>query len=199
MDGAIVADKLEKYYGGLPVLCGFSFCFRKGGVYCLEGESGAGKTTLLRLLAGLERADGGQLAGLSGVPVTMAFQEDRLCGWEDAVTNVALAVPCREDRDRAGIAEHLRRLLLADCLGQPVETFSGGMKRRVALVRALYPDSALVLLDEPFNGLDEETRLRAIQYVREERRGRTLIFSTHRPEEGERLGAQAIRLEKRRL
>jgi ABC-type nitrate/sulfonate/bicarbonate transport system ATPase subunit len=104
----------------------------------------------------------------------MVFQEDRLCEQYSAVRNVELVCG---DRDRA--REALRQLLDEDALDRPCSTLSGGMKRRVALARAVEADSGAVLLDEPFTGMDEETRSRAESYLFSHAAGRTLVIATH--------------------
>ena len=73
----------------------------------------------------------------------------------------------------------LKQLLEPEALDKPCETLSGGMKRRVALVRAMEADSECVLLDEPFTGMDVENRTRAEEYIRARQNGRILIIATH--------------------
>ena len=106
----------------------------------LTEPSGSGKTTLLRILAGLTPPDRGSL---SASPLcSMVFQEDRLCEEYSGLKNVELVTG-----DRAAAAEALGQLLEAEALERPCSELSGGMKRRVALVRALAADSDLLLLD----------------------------------------------------
>lgn len=164
-----------KAFDGLPVLTNLSWRLTDGDFWRLDGASGIGKTTLLHLLMGLETPDRGTLAGLNGVRVTAAFQEPRLCGWLTARENIALVC-------NASIAEidaALTSLLPDECLNRPASTLSGGMQRRVALVRALLPDSDLVLLDEPFSGLDVPNRTLALAYLMQARRGRALVLVSH--------------------
>ncbi|MDE7114626.1 MAG: ATP-binding cassette domain-containing protein, partial [Acetatifactor sp.] len=134
--------------------------------------SGSGKTTLLHILAGILKPDGGRISKPDTVSVM--FQEDRLCEDYSAVKNVELVCG---DRSRA--AEALAKLLEPEALEKPCGQLSGGMKRRVALVRAMEADSAFVLLDEPFTGMDEQPRSRAMEYIRRRQNGRTLIIATH--------------------
>ncbi len=171
--GGFVCSHVEKRYGDLTVLEDFTAVYRPGESYVLNSPSGSGKTTLLRLLAGLEEPDGGEILrcrNLSG----MVFQEDRLCEDYSALRNVALVTGSEKSAREA-----LERLLPRDCLDKPCRELSGGMKRRVALVRALEASSDALLLDEPFAGLDAANRKRAEAYIRERRRGRTLIMATH--------------------
>lgn len=177
---------LCKSYNGNPVFSDVNLTLEEGKVYCLMAPSGAGKTTLLRILMGLERADAGTVTGMTGRRIGAVFQEDRLCPGLGAVKNVMFTDPsCTEEQVR----RQLLSLLPEEALGKPVCEYSGGMRRRVSLVRAMAGRGEILLFDEPFNGLDEETRQIAMDYVKKERNGRTLIFATHHKEEGKALGA----------
>ena len=138
----------------------------------LQSPSGSGKTTLLFLLCGLEQPDEGSI--LRQGNCSMVFQEDRLCEDYSAVKNVELVTGDRECAKRA-----LRELLEEEALYKPCRELSGGMKRRVALVRALEADSRILLLDEPFTGMDVQTREWAREYVEKRRKGRLLVMATH--------------------
>ena len=105
---------------------------------------------------------------------SMVFQEDRLCEEFDAVCNVAMVI-----KDEQKAKEALRKLLEEDALTKPCRQLSGGMKRRVALVRAMEADSDAVLLDEPFTGMDADTRRAAEIYIRERQNARIVIIATH--------------------
>jgi len=181
---------LNKSYGGTVVFRHVDLELEKGGIYCLMAPSGAGKTTLLRILMGLERADSGEIIPDPGTEgVAAVFQEDRLCPGLGVEKNILLVNPvCTGARLR----EEVLRLLPEDCLGKPVFEFSGGMRRRAALLRALLSRGGLLLLDEPFGGLDEAVRRASIDYVKEKRCGRTLLLATHHVEEAEALGARRI-------
>lgn len=168
----IFLEGLNKSFGEQNVISGLEAVYRAGELIYLRGPSGSGKTTLLRILAGLTEADGGRIV----VPdtVSIMFQEDRLCEDYSAVKNVELVCG---DRRLAG--ESLSLLLEQEALEKPCLHLSGGMRRRVALVRAMEADAAVVLLDEPFTGMDAETRARAEDYIRSRQAGRTLIIATH--------------------
>ena len=181
------------------VLDGFSHTFPGGRITAVEGKSGCGKTTLLRLIAGLERPDGGAIRGVPDGGLSMMFQEDRLPPQLTAagcLRTVLKKTPERDDRIDAALAA----LGLSDAPNQPVREFSGGMRRRVALARALLYPSPLVLLDEPFKGLDAATRRAAVDFARPLLAGRTVLLVTHDPEDADafealrlRMGAQAER------
>lgn len=163
---------LCKAYGETRVFQNFSAVYEKGRIYYLRQPSGSGKTTLLSILAGIEKADAGSIR----VPerVSMLFQEDRLCEEYDAIKNVELVCGNRKQASEA-----LLKLLEPESLEKPCSSLSGGMKRRVALVRAMEAEADFVLLDEPFVGMDRENRRMAEQYIQERQQGRTILIATH--------------------
>lgn len=163
----------------------------EGRILCVTGESGCGKTTLLRMLMGLEQPDAGTITGLEGRRISAVFQEDRLCENLSAAANVRLVL---SGRRRADIEDIFSSLGLSGALDQPARTLSGGMRRRVALARALLAEYDLLLLDEPFNGLDVETRRRAIACLRARLLGRTAVIVTHDPDLADLLGGVSCHL-----
>lgn len=187
----IIIRGLRKRYGDREVLRDFSMTLPEGRVTCLMAPSGAGKTTLLRLLAGLEAPDAGTVTGLDGLRLGVVFQEDRLLNWLDAVENIRLTAP---EQNREEILKELRRFGLGDIAGQPVAELSGGMRRRVALLRALLAPADILFLDEPFNGLDEATRAAVAHATLERIGGRTTLLITHDPDEAALLKAETLRL-----
>lgn len=172
VSGNIILAGVEKSFGEQRVLAGVSAVYEPGQIYYLRQPSGSGKTTLFSVLAGLLKPDGGNVS--TPDTVSMMFQEDRLCEAYSAIKNVELVCG---DRRRA--REALLELLEPEALEKPCAQLSGGMKRRVALVRAMEADAAFVLLDEPFTGMDAETRARAEGYIRARQDGRTILIATH--------------------
>jgi NitT/TauT family transport system ATP-binding protein len=149
--------------------------FAAGGVHGVMGPSGCGKTTLLNILLGLLPPDAGTVAGVNPNALGAVFQEDRLCERASVGANIRMAAPAfREDGA-------LRPLLAEMGLEAktPVFELSGGMKRRVALLRALAAPSELIIMDEPFTGLDEGLKQTAAACIRRRQGGRTLIVVTH--------------------
>ena len=170
-------------FGEKQVLRNFSCRFEAGKHYALFGPSGCGKTTLLRVIAGLQKPDGGSIAHENDLRMAFCFQEDRLLPWYTIGQNVALALPPAVQKDRAK-ASRLASTLL-DRVGlsgegnaYPAE-LSGGMKRRAALARALAFDAPVMLMDEPFRALDEASHMEMLHLVRSLAQGKTLILVTH--------------------
>ena len=168
-------ENIAKSYDGHKVLEGFSADIGDGETVILYGDSGAGKTTLLRLVLGLEKPDAGKI-DTSGADFSVVFQEDRLCAYADAVENVTMVTKALS---KAEAESELRRLLPEDRLHIPVCELSGGEKRRTAIVRAMCHAADAYLLDEPFTGLDEDMKQKAMEYIQEKTSGKTLIITAH--------------------
>ncbi|MDO4867974.1 MAG: ATP-binding cassette domain-containing protein [Clostridia bacterium] len=190
----LILRNVTKAYGEHVVLDRFSHTFPGGGITAITGRSGRGKTTLLRLIAGLEPADAGEILGVPEGGISMVFQEDRLPASLTAPACLRCVLPRTPERD-ANIEGALRALGLGDALDQPVREFSGGMRRRVALARALLYPSPLVLLDEPFKGLDGETRRAAVDFARPLLVGRTVLLVTHDGADADAFGADTLSLD----
>ncbi len=185
-------------YGDTPLFDELDFTLASGQWTCLLGPSGVGKTTLLRLIAGLEPAaadtrittsDGQILAGR----IAWMGQQDLLLPWLSAVDNALLGRHLRgepdPDRERRGEAiELLMRVGLAGRLAARPAALSGGPRPRVALVRTLMEDRPVILMDEPFSGLDSVTRWKLQELAVELLAGRTVLLVTHDPREALRLG-----------
>ena len=187
----ILISELTKSFGNHKVLDMFSNTLKGGDVTCIMGPSGDGKTTLLHILMGLLPYEGGSI---HGVPLlkSAVFQEDRLCENFSAVSNIRFA--CDKKVSDAQIISHLQSIGLKGSLSKPVREYSGGMKRRVALVRAVLAKSDILFLDEPFKGLDDQTKDIAIRYLKNNIKGRTVIMVTHDDEEVNALNARLIML-----
>jgi NitT/TauT family transport system ATP-binding protein len=175
-----------KSFGDTPVFTDFSCEIPLGKISCIMGPSGRGKTTLLRMLMGLETPDSGELLGFAGLHAAAVFQEDRLCDNLSAQANVLMV--CQEQKKRTDVRAALAALGLTDNDNQPVREFSGGMRRRVALARALMADCDILYLDEPFKGLDAETKELSLNYTKNSTQGKTVLLVTHDYAEAEALG-----------
>ncbi len=189
---SLAVRDLSKAFENLQVLQGVNLDFKDSGIYCLMGPSGTGKTTFLRILMGLEKADTGVIQGWDGKRFSAVFQEDRLCEAYTPLDNVMMAADRSVTREAA--RRELCRILPEESVSRPVYTLSGGMKRRTAVCRALLAPYDILVMDEPFVGLDEDTRGQVLRYVREKTEGKLVILSTHMEEDAAVLGAETVRL-----
>lgn len=190
----IMIRDLTKSFDGRIIIDKLNLELTTGRTYCLMGSSGIGKTTFLRILLGLEQADSGTVTikgqeGPDGLLVAV-FQEDRLCESFSALENVMLGVG--NSISQEVVYREICRLLPEESITRPVHTLSGGMKRRVALLRAVLAPSRGVLMDEPFTGLDEDTKQIVIAYIKEKTAGKLLVIVTHQEEDVAALGGQLI-------
>ena len=197
-------DKVARRYGSFDALKGFSLEIAPGEVVCLLGPSGSGKTTLLRIASGIEKPTGGrvlindyEVAGPERfVPpekrnVGLMFQDFALFPHLTIRDNVAFGLRAlkREEAARAALAA-LARVGLERYADAYPHILSGGEQQRVALARALLPRPAVMLMDEPFSGLDVQLRERlqeeTLALLRETRA--TSLIVTHAPSEAIRMG-----------
>ncbi|MBS6457533.1 MAG: ABC transporter ATP-binding protein [Firmicutes bacterium] len=180
---------LCKSFDGKVVLDHVSLTLESGGTACLMAPSGRGKTTLLRCIAGLETPDSGQITDLPE-RIAYVFQEDRLCDGFSAVDNIRLVTG--KALGEGEIRRHLEELGLAGSLDQPVRELSGGMRRRVVISRAVCFGADLLLLDEPFKGLDDEARQQTADYILRHRGAAAILCVTHDREDAAALGGADI-------
>ena len=185
-------EHIHKAFEGKPVLRDFSCRFAEGKAGCILGASGCGKTTLLRLIAGLEIPDSGSIRGIENKKISAVFQEDRLIENLSAEKNILLTA--RRGFTRQDARALLNELGISETSSKPAGSFSGGMKRRTAIARALAADYDLLLLDEPLSGLDGDTRRMVLDVIRRRAAGATLICVTHDETAAQQLGAKIIRL-----
>ena len=153
-------------------------------ITCLMGDSGIGKTTLLKLIGGLLEIQDGQIIKEQQNPSFM-FQEDRLLKWLNVKENLMLV-----STDENKIDYLLKELDLNP--NDKISKLSGGMARRVSLIRALVFDSDLLLLDEPFKGMDENLMKKVAKIIKDE--NKKTIISSHSLFEAEILNAEIVRI-----
>lgn len=183
----IILKNICKAYDGKIIYDNYSAVFKEGEVTGIMAPSGEGKTTLLRMLMGIEKPDSGEILGMEGVKKSAVFQEDRLCENLTAEANIRLVNPKLSSKE---VKEALTAIGLGDALEQPVCEFSGGMRRRAAILRALLSEYDVLFLDEPFRGLDEKTKLAVIEDVKQRSAGKTVLLVTHDTKELELMQAQ---------
>ncbi len=184
------AVNIRKKFGENVVLENFSHEFAAGKTTAVLGRSGGGKTTLLNILMGLLPPDGGEVVREG--KISAVFQENRLCENLTASANIRLVTGKRLPEAR--IAEELAAVGLEGCEKKPVRELSGGMKRRVALLRALLSEYDILFADEPFKGLDSDTKHNVMRYFKEMTAGKTVVFVTHDYDECNSLADEVIRL-----
>ena len=187
---SIVFQSVSKSFGDVRVLENFSATFSEGSRTFIMGPSGCGKTTLLRLAMGLEKPSQGSV--LAPKRISAVFQENRLL--DPFTPRVAVEMTAAKGTSRKDIDECLTALGLGKDLSRPVKEFSGGMKRRVSVARALLAPGDALILDEPFTGLDDGTREEVAAVILRYLRGRTLLAVTHDEEDAALFDAKILHL-----
>jgi len=191
---AVSVKGIYKNYGDVEALRDMSLDFPKGQLTSLLGPSGCGKTTLLKIIAGLlapnqgEVYVNGQIVTEPGPDRAFVFQDFALMPWASVIRNVAFGLELRKvaKSEREDIArKYIKDVGLDGFENSYPHELSGGMRQRVGLARALSVDSPVLLMDEPFSAVDEQTRRKfqedLLQLVKEE--SKTFIFVTHSIEE----------------
>lgn len=188
----LTLEALSKSYGNKAVLSALSHSFPKSGSYLLMAPSGAGKTTLLRLICGLEKPDSGKVT-LDCKRLSVAFQEPRLLPWLSVSDNVKLVLTKGADREKTAMRVLSAFELEAAANQYPAE-LSGGMKNRVSLARALAYGGDLLLLDEPFAGLDEALKARIAPVIHAANPDGLTLTVSHNRDDAALLGARILTL-----
>jgi iron(III) transport system ATP-binding protein len=208
------AEGLTRRFGGRAVVSDVTLALEPGQVTCLLGPSGCGKSTTLRILAGVERQDEGRVtveghvvsgAGLHLPPeersIGLMFQDFALFPHLTVAGNVAFGLTGPKEARRARAAELLERVSLAGFGPKFPHELSGGEQQRVALVRALAPRPRILLMDEPFSGLDERLRdgIRdaTLDLLKEE--GTSVLLVTHEPGEAMRMADEILLMRSGRI
>jgi NitT/TauT family transport system ATP-binding protein len=187
--------------GAVAALDGVSLDVAPGEFVCLLGASGCGKSTLLNLVAGLDQPSVGEV-NVRARRIGLMFQEAALFPWLTVRGNVDLALKLTgvgRDARRTRVEELLEMVRLRDFAKRMPHELSGGMRQRVALVRALAQDAEVLLMDEPFGALDAMTRDRLHDELESvwRRTGKTVLFVTHNVREAVRLGDRVVLLASR--
>ena len=186
----IELENVTKRYGKRTVIDGLSLKIEEGERVALVAPSGGGKTTLFRLIAGLEKPDSGSVR--VGAPISYVFQEPRLFPRVTALDNIRAVLSGKEKETKKRAEEMLSLVGLGGEGDKRTEELSGGMAMRVSLARALAVDRPLLLLDEPFQGLDREAKASLYRLIDEACRGKTLLLITHDPFDAEALSCRQI-------
>ncbi|MFK8251481.1 ABC transporter ATP-binding protein [Ancylobacter terrae] len=211
----LTLEDIRHAYGDTPALRGVSMEVPRGEIVCLLGPSGCGKTTLLRIAAGIERPTGGrvllegrEIAGpATFLPpekrnIGLVFQDYALFPHLTNLENVTFGLRRMNRTDAEAEARRaLARVGLERYAGDYPHALSGGEQQRVALARALVPRPGILLMDEPFSGLDQRlrdsVRTQTLGVLREAQA--TCVIVTHDPEEAMRLGDRIALMRRGRL
>ena len=186
---AVTLSNLTIGHGEKTVRSQLSHKFDEG-ITCLFSPSGRGKTTLLHTIAGLIPPLHGKVIRDSE-KLSMAFQENRLLNNLSAFSNVRLVCP---EQTVGEIEAALTAVGLGNDIYTPVKNFSGGMQRRVAVIRAMLFNADIYLLDEPFAGLDNDSNEALIDIIKRFGMGKVVIIATHDESLLQKLNAKPLRL-----
>lgn len=189
---------ISKSFGPLDVIKDLSIHIKSEEVVCFLGPSGCGKSTLLKIISGLDKDFKGQLKGFDNKRISYVFQESRLIPWLTVRENLLYVLEGQIEPDKLEnhIETFLRRVELSDFKDSYPNTLSGGMKQRVSLARAFSMPHDILLLDEPFQGLNVELKDQLMGLLESliDQDKKTVILVTHDLEEAHRLGDTVIRL-----
>lgn len=183
----IKLSKIGKHYGNLVLFKDLDMEFKEGRISVLTGPSGCGKTTLLNIIAGLDREYNGEITGTDPERISYVFQEPRLIESMTAAGNIRFVLDGKklDEIPEDIVKENLRLVKMNSFKDYYPNELSGGMKQRVSLARAFAYPSDLVLMDEPFSGIDMKLKDEMVQdfLSLHSRKKRSIIFVTHNIDE----------------
>ncbi len=192
----ITLSNVTKAFDDLVILDGFNLKFNMKEVTCLLGPSGCGKSTILKILSTLDTEFSGSIEGIMDKRISFVFQESRLLPWLTVRENLKYVLEGHipDKYLEARVEYFLEKVELIDFLNEYPNTLSGGMKQRVSLARAFAMPHDILLLDEPFQGLDcelKEQLMTLLEKLIEEDR-KTIVMVTHDVLEARRLANRII-------
>ncbi len=170
-------EDLSFSYGAQSIIKNLSLTIEKNGVYAIMGPSGCGKSTLFSLISGLLKPDSGSIT-TDAKKLSFSFQEARLLPWETAEENVNFVLGSKKNTLQKA-RDALSKVGLGEDRSKYPGELSGGMQKRVSLARAFAAEGDLILLDEPFSGLDTETKAGIIENVKEIGKNSIILLITH--------------------
>ena len=170
----IEISNLIKAYKDNMIFQQFSLSFKDNEITAVLGTSGCGKTTLLNILMGIDKDFSGTIEGISNKRISVVFQENRLIETGTVKDNLIVV---NSDLDEC--ESMIEALGMKGFFNSPIASLSGGMKRRVALARALLYGGDIYIFDEPFKGMDLQTKEKAMKLAKEKISKKTCIFVTH--------------------
>ncbi|HOA19294.1 MAG TPA: ABC transporter ATP-binding protein [Sedimentibacter sp.] len=178
---------ISKKYDNLILLKDFNIDFEKNKITCLFGPSGVGKTTIANIVAGIVPVDEGRVVGIDNSLFSYVFQEPRLLKWYNVYENIDFVLKdvYKPDKRAEIINSYLEMVELSEYRNYKIDALSGGMAQRVSLARAFAYPSHILILDEPFKGLDNKLKgeMSSLFLKMWNLSQRTVIFITHDVEE----------------
>jgi NitT/TauT family transport system ATP-binding protein len=202
---AIELERIEKSFNGKKILYDFSMRIEDNKITFLNGPSGIGKTTILNLIMGICLPECGTIKGVEGKRISCVFQDKRLLLSQPAETNIECVIEKRPQNRNIFISDSnaykkteaqrwLELVGLKEQSRQKLESLSGGMQQLVSIARALASPKDILLLDEPFSGLDGTLRKKIIDLILANSKNIVTILVTHEVNEGLMLADQVYSL-----
>lgn len=183
----ISLNNITKRYNNLTVLKNFNLNFEENEITCLFGPSGIGKTTIANILAKLELFDEGNITGIENAVYSYVFQEPRLLNWYSVYENIDFVLKdiYNPVERKKTVEYYLDMVELTNFKNYKINALSGGMSQRVSLARAFAYPSNILIMDEPFKGLDIKLKQELIYSFEKlwQKSKRTVLFITHDVEE----------------
>lgn len=183
MENVIKLENICKSYDNKAVLENFNCEIKKNKVNFIMGPSGRGKSTLLNILMGIEVADQGTITGMKNLDVAAVFQEDRLCENLSVSSNIRMVHNNLKGQVKNDFIEEVKVLLdktgLGDIAANIVKTLSGGMKRRISILRCVLADGDILFFDEALKGLDKQSEEQFMEVILPYLKDKTVVWVTH--------------------
>jgi NitT/TauT family transport system ATP-binding protein len=190
----IKINRLKKNYDSKKIFNDFNMNIEPYEITCILGPSGVGKTTLFNVISGLTDYEGGEITGIENRNISYLFQEPRLLPWLTVYENIDIVLKniYPEKKRNEVITHYLEMVGLIEYIDNKPEELSGGMKQRLAIARTFAYPSSLLLMDEPFQGLDVKLKNDIIESFLKlwEKDKRTVLFITHDIEEALKVSDQ---------
>ncbi len=179
-EALVLVRELEKSFNGEKILEGIGLEVKRGEVIGLVGPNGTGKSTLVKILAGVEMADSGEVSVRGNLSIV--YQEDYLLPWKRLRDNLCLGLKFRgKDCEPLEVS---KRLGIEEFLEKYPKEVSGGTRRKASIARALLLDFDVLILDEPFTGLDQASKESLLSIIRElANSGKAVLVVSHQLEE----------------
>jgi len=176
---------IYKNYGEQNIFTNLNLILSEIGFTTIMAPSGYGKTTLVNMILGITKPDHGEIMGFDGKYIAAVFQEDRLLEFRSGLENMLFVLRSPTAADIESAWQLLTQAGLAEDAHKPAREYSGGMRRRLALCRALLTPFDLLILDEPFKGLDAALKPAIMAMVKQKCAGKAAILITHDKDEAE--------------